>query len=367
MASSKREPLEGRRHVNVQRGLPDALQQALDQGVDVLALDERHLDVNLAELELAVGALVLVAEAAGDLVIALDAADHEDLLELLRRLRQRVERPRLAAVRHEELARALGRALEEDRRLDFQKALLVHEHPRGGGHFAAHAQVARHLRPAQIEVAILEPQSPRSPCWPLPGRPPGRAAPRRCSAPRARVTMTSTSPVGIFGLFVPSGRARTLPVTRTTHSLRSAAAWSKRSLGRSDGSKTRLGAPFAVAHVDEDHAAQVAPGVDPAVEGDDLADVRRAQFVAVMRTFHEFKCEGECCRGKGRIQRQFWSADNPGRRRLTYRLFISARNGRPSRYFRKPPKSNCARMQPSVSPASAKTSPCGSTMTERPV
>ena len=35
--------------------------------VDVLALDERHLDVDLAELELAVGALVLVAEAAGEL------------------------------------------------------------------------------------------------------------------------------------------------------------------------------------------------------------------------------------------------------------------------------------------------------------
>ena len=50
--------------------------------------------------------------------------------------------------------------------------------------------------------------------------------------------MTSTSPVGIFGLFVPSGRARTLPVMRTTHSLRSAAACSNRSFGKSDGSKT---------------------------------------------------------------------------------------------------------------------------------
>ena len=54
-------------------------------------VDERHLDVDLGELGLAVGAQVLVAEAARDLVVALDAADHEQLLEELRRLRQRVE------------------------------------------------------------------------------------------------------------------------------------------------------------------------------------------------------------------------------------------------------------------------------------
>ena len=40
---------------------------------------------------LAVGAQVLVAKAARDLVVAVDAGDHEDLLEDLRRLRQRVE------------------------------------------------------------------------------------------------------------------------------------------------------------------------------------------------------------------------------------------------------------------------------------
>jgi hypothetical protein len=54
--------------------------------------DERHLDVELGELGLAVGARILVAEAARDLHVAADAADHQDLLEDLRRLRQRVER-----------------------------------------------------------------------------------------------------------------------------------------------------------------------------------------------------------------------------------------------------------------------------------
>ena len=50
----------------------------------VFDADERHLDVDLRELRLAVGAQVLVAEAAGDLVVALHARDHEQLLEELR-------------------------------------------------------------------------------------------------------------------------------------------------------------------------------------------------------------------------------------------------------------------------------------------
>ena len=56
------------------------------------SLDEGHLEVELRELGLAVGAQVLVAEAAGDLEVALEARDHQELLEQLRRLRQRVER-----------------------------------------------------------------------------------------------------------------------------------------------------------------------------------------------------------------------------------------------------------------------------------
>ena len=61
----------------------------------VVLVDERHLEVELGELGLAVGARVLVAEAARDLVVALEPADHQQLLEQLRRLRQRVERARL--------------------------------------------------------------------------------------------------------------------------------------------------------------------------------------------------------------------------------------------------------------------------------
>jgi hypothetical protein len=112
------EARERRGQVVVEHVLPDLLQHALEQRVDVLAVDERHLDVDLRELHLAVGAQVLVAEAAGDLEILLHARDHEDLLELLGRLRERVELAGVDARRHEVFARAFGRALEQRRRLD---------------------------------------------------------------------------------------------------------------------------------------------------------------------------------------------------------------------------------------------------------
>jgi hypothetical protein len=47
--------------------------------------------IDLGELGLAVGAQVLVAEAAHDLVVAVEAGNHQQLFEQLRRLRQGVE------------------------------------------------------------------------------------------------------------------------------------------------------------------------------------------------------------------------------------------------------------------------------------
>ena len=70
-------------------------------------VDEAHLEVELGELRLAVAAQVLVAEAARDLEVAVDAGDHQQLLELLRALRQGVDVARLEARRDDEVAGAL--------------------------------------------------------------------------------------------------------------------------------------------------------------------------------------------------------------------------------------------------------------------
>ena len=105
--------------------LRDARHDPLDRDDHVLLGHEAHLDVDLRELRPAVLARVLVAHAVRDLVVAVVAGDHEQLLELLRRLRQRVEPPGLHARRHDEVARPLRRAADEERRLDLDEVLVL--------------------------------------------------------------------------------------------------------------------------------------------------------------------------------------------------------------------------------------------------
>ena len=137
----------------------------------------------------------------------------------------------------------------------------------------AQLQVALEPRPAQVEVAVLEPHV-------LGGR---RSRPRSgkggvLASDRTRISRASTStvPVGSFGLTVSAERAATSPTTASTYSprTRSAAAWA---VGRHLGPRHHLADPLAVAQVDEDDAPQVAPRGRPAHEGDGLADVRVAR------------------------------------------------------------------------------------------
>ena len=90
-------------------GLEHVRQHPLVDVDHVLQPHERHLEVELREVELPVGALVLVPEAANDLVVALEAGDHQKLLEQLRRLRQGEEGARLAAPGDQEVTCPLGR------------------------------------------------------------------------------------------------------------------------------------------------------------------------------------------------------------------------------------------------------------------
>src|SRR6185437_11476441 len=86
--------LEGRRRdlAASREFLEDAGEHRLDRREDIVLRHERHLEIELIKLaRRAVGAARLVAEARRDLEIAVEAGHHQQLLELLRRLRQRVE------------------------------------------------------------------------------------------------------------------------------------------------------------------------------------------------------------------------------------------------------------------------------------
>ena len=121
-----------RGHVDAHLG-EGVVEHVLERAHDVVLLDEAHLDVHLRELGLTVGTKVLVAEALGNLVVALDAAHHEQLLQELRGLRQGVEVTRLDAAGHQEVTRALGRGLEEARRLDLHEGAAVERLANGKG------------------------------------------------------------------------------------------------------------------------------------------------------------------------------------------------------------------------------------------
>ena len=88
--------------------------------------DKAHLGVELHELVLAIGAQVFVAKATSDLVVAIHTSHHQQLLEQLWALRQRVERAWLFAARHQELAGALGSRRHQHWSLYFDKALRFH-------------------------------------------------------------------------------------------------------------------------------------------------------------------------------------------------------------------------------------------------
>ena len=126
------------------------------QGHDVVLFDEAHFEIDLGEFGLAVGAEVLIAEAASDLEVAFDAADHENLLVLLGRLRQGVEGAWADAAGHEVVAGAFGRAFAEDGRFDFHETIGVKHVAADLGDAVAEAEIGDDAGAAHVEVAVLE-------------------------------------------------------------------------------------------------------------------------------------------------------------------------------------------------------------------
>ena len=142
---------------------PDDLLRGLghgfaDDGPHVGTASEAHLQVELGELELPVGPQVLVSQAAGDLVVAVDAAHHGELLEQLRALRQRIEAALMQPAGHHEVAGAFGRGGHERGRLDLGELRRLHRAPDRGVHPRPVDQVALHAGVPQVQVAVANAQ-----------------------------------------------------------------------------------------------------------------------------------------------------------------------------------------------------------------
>ena len=132
------EPWERRSYLRVYHLGHHVRQEAFVEIEDVVLVHEGHLDVELGKVWLAVGAEILVAKAAGDLEVAVDPTDHQQLLEQLRRLRQGVEAT--AAARNQIVSGALRRRQGQQRRLDLDKAFGIEKVPDGLGEPVADQQ-----------------------------------------------------------------------------------------------------------------------------------------------------------------------------------------------------------------------------------
>ena len=139
--------------------LEQAAQDGLDRIEHIVLRDEAHLQIELVEFaRRAVGARVLVAEAGRDLEITVEARDHDQLLELLRRLRQRVELAGVHAARHEIIARAFGRGRGEDRRLELEETGVAHALPQRPDDVLPLHDIGVQRFAPEIEEAISEPR-----------------------------------------------------------------------------------------------------------------------------------------------------------------------------------------------------------------
>src|SRR5204863_2715532 len=99
---------------------------------------------------------VLVTQTAGDLEVAVGAADHQELLEQLWALGQGVERARLQARRHDEVPCPFGSRGDQHRRLDLNEPLLLEAAADGAVDDGPQSEVPLHPRPADVDVAMAK-------------------------------------------------------------------------------------------------------------------------------------------------------------------------------------------------------------------
>ena len=165
------------------------------------------------------------------------------------------------AARHDEVARALGSALDQDGRLDFQKVAFVHVAADQRHQIVSQDDVVPLPGPAQIEVSVFEAQSfvyvdffvyvkRRSFRF------------RQYLKPRRLKLYLARGQLRVQGAGRPFGDHP----AHGDNVLGSKLLAGGVSFRRPFGAEDHLGNAVSVPQIDEDKAAVIAPPVDPAVE-----------------------------------------------------------------------------------------------------
>ncbi len=138
--------------------LENPLDHRLHRGKHIFLLDKRHLDIKLIEIGgRTVRPRVFITKTGRDLEITVKPRHHDQLLELLRRLRQRIEFPRMQPRRHQKIPRPLRAARGNDRRLKLVEPLFPHPVAHRAHHVGAQHHVAMQFLTPQIQKPIGQP------------------------------------------------------------------------------------------------------------------------------------------------------------------------------------------------------------------
>jgi len=132
--------------------LEHAGHKALGNGHNLFFVGKAHFQVNLGKLRLTVGAQIFIAKTAHNLKIPVHASHHEQLLEQLGRLGQRIKLAVVQTAGHQKVACAFGRGLGEHRRFHFCEVVFVQIAARRERNLVAQAQVGLHARTAQVKI-----------------------------------------------------------------------------------------------------------------------------------------------------------------------------------------------------------------------
>ena len=278
--------------------LEHAANDRLDRGEHVVLGDETHFQVELIEFAgRAIGAGVLVTKARRDLEIAVETGDHDQLFELLRRLRQGVEFSGMQPRRHQIVTRAFRGRGGEDRRLEFEKALCLHLSPQQIDDRAALHDVLVQMLAPQIEEAIAEPDVFGVIVL-------AEYRHRQIGGPPQNLDLADVNfhrPGRQIGVVGAVGAPPHLAVD-AHHPFRA------QRLGYLErwavGIGDDLGEAVMVAQIDEQHAAVVADAMAPAGKtdlGPDIAVAKIAAFMGAIAVHCRLHCLFDCCwpeRGK---------------------------------------------------------------------
>ncbi len=135
----------------------DAAHDRFHRFPDFFLSNEAHFKIKLIEFaRQTVCTRIFIAEARRNLEVAVETSNHQQLLILLRSLRQRVELAFMNTAWHEEVARTFRRRSRQDWRRELIKADFSHAATHRGNDLCAAHDVLVQRFATQVEEAILE-------------------------------------------------------------------------------------------------------------------------------------------------------------------------------------------------------------------